>query len=831
MTDLPLISYIVRGSAGAAWMRSVRALCEQDWPRIEVLLAGAPSSIEANIADARVRLVHDAGNTQAQCANAGMQAARGDYLCFLDAGDICAPYHATRLAQGMREHPQALLCYARGWMGTAFGAHLLGRAFHRAAFFHDEILCLSAAAVSRRAVAAGCRFDTSLAAGGDEDFARQLSLHGDCVFLESAAPVCSVRPGAAWPALTLAQRAFAKNQQYAKWTGEREYHTHRSTLLCGRAIELLRSGAGAQALQAFETLLREYPDDADALHGVALCQLQLNQVELAQKNILHAIELNPADTGYRETAALIARRHGRGVAPTPHAPWSHANALAAAEPTRAVASVIASAAGPSRTARCACGSGKRRKLCCDALGSVAANERAKAGNDEARRVVQLAQDLLYAGRADDAAAALEALPLDAVFDPRLAQAGGDVYHRMCRMPDALAWLAHAVNLSQGAQEALAAYERGSAVALRREYWYSAARTVRALLQRLNARTAAPVRGRVVHVVSKLDTLGGSERRALNLCRELAPHGEVTLWSTTPPLAQHEAEFPIRRIAPGAHPSGGHLVLIGTYFPCGEWLEKEAFENITLCHNLPEQYPSLIERLVQIERNPSRPAVQLTFPSARFRDAAQLPGTAEYSPIDFARLHRRTPLRAQRGALRIGRHARATYAKFHPNDPSLLRELLRRGHSVRLLGGSAIAYAFAQDVAPIPALLEPGTETPRDFLESLDVFLYRKNPVFYETGGSTIIEAMAMGLPVIVFEEDCGLAEVIEHGRNGVLVETEAQALEWVEKLAADPALRLSLGQAAYDSVVALMRRHEASLIEHYFGAAEPAAAALTRAAM
>jgi tetratricopeptide (TPR) repeat protein len=822
------MSYIVRGSAGAAWTRSVRALCEQDWPRLEVLLAGAPESVLIEFEDERVRFLPAAGTTQAECANAGMSAARGEYLCFLDAGDLCAPYHATRLIQGMRTHPQALLCYARGWMGTAFGAHLLGRAFHRAAFFHDEIFCFAAAVISRRAVEMGSRFDTGLALGADTDFARQLSLHGDCVFLQDAAPVCSVRPDAAWPNCTPAQRAYAASQQHAKWAGEREYHTHRSTLMCSRATELLRTGQVQPALQAFEMLLHEYPDDADALHGIALCALQRADLDRAHRNILRAMELNPADAGYRQSARSIARRTGGKSLPPAHAPWSHANALAAAEPLRAEARAVMHSATPRRASRCACGSGKRRKHCCDARGSVAINERSRRSGLSARQLTQHAQELLYAGRAEAAAETLDTLTLDAVSDPRLAQLCGDSYNRMYRVADALKWLAHAVNLSQGAQEAQAAYRRSCTLALRREYWRSAAHTVGALLQRLNARTAT-AHSRRVHVVSKMDTLGGSERRALNLCRELVPHSDVTLWSVAPPLAQHEVEFPIRHLSAGDYPKGGHLVLIGTYFPCGDWLEKEAFDNITLCHNLTEQYSSLIERLVQIERNPASPRVRLTFPSARFRHDAQLPGTVEYSPIDFDRLGRSAPLRLHCGALCIGRHARAHFSKFHPNEPSLFRELLQRGHRVRLMGGAAIAHAFAQDQAPLPELLDSGAETPRDFLDSLDVFLYRKHPVFYETGGSTVMEAMAAGLPVIVFAEDCGVAELIEHGRNGVLVDDELEALAWIERLAADPALRQRMGQAAHESMVALMRQHEAGLLEHYLGISQPAAS-LTRVA-
>ncbi len=96
---------------------------------------------------------------------------------------------------------------------------------------------------------------------------------------------------------------------------------------------------------------------------------------------------------------------------------------------------------------------------------------------------------------------------------------------------------------------------------------------------------------------------------------------------------------------------------------------------------------------------------------------------------------------------------------------------------------------------MPDLLDMGAEPTRDFLENLDVFVYRKHPELFETGGTAIVEALAMELPVVVFPELCGIAEVIEHGRNGFLVDNEADAIGVIERLAADPALRECVGRA------------------------------------
>ena len=202
----------------------------------------------------------------------------------------------------------------------------------------------------------------------------------------------------------------------------------------------------------------------------------------------------------------------------------------------------------------------------------------------------------------------------------------------------------------------------------------------------------------------------------------------------------------------------------------------------------------------------------------FRQVCGLPGRVEYSAVDVEHFHRD---RAQRDGNRlcIGRHGRAYPLKFHPNDPAFFRALMARGHRVRMLGGSIIAAAFARDPALSPQLLDVGSMDARAFLESLDVFVYRKHPRVFETGGTVILEAMAMELPVIVFAEDCGNAEIIEHGKNGFLVASEAEALACVDKLQADPALRARLGGAARATVVALMRQQEDAVVDFYVGAA------------
>jgi hypothetical protein len=347
-------------------------------------------------------------------------------------------------------------------------------------------------------------------------------------------------------------------------------------------------------------------------------------------------------------------------------------------------------------------------------------------------------------------------------------------------------------------------------------WQAEGRAIRAALERINACAVEPALAvRHVHIVCSLDSIGGSERRALNLYRRLRAHVPVTLWSTAPAHPTHLREAPIRLIEGNDAPADGTLALIGTYYDCSGWLERGRFERIVICHNLMEQNQSLLRRLRQIEDNAARPPVELTFPSRMFRDLLDLPGSAEYSAVDLARF-RRTPRPAVAGAnLAIGRHGRPYAWKFHYNDPALFRQLCADGYRVKLLGGEVIAPTFAQDAGTRPELITAGAIDAVDFLDCLDVFLYRKHPQWLETGGAVILEAMAMALPVVAFAEHCGCAELIAHGDNGFLVASESEALTTIARLRADPGLRERIGAAARQTLIDLQQREQPEILARY----------------
>jgi glycosyl transferase family 1 len=99
---------------------------------------------------------------------------------------------------------------------------------------------------------------------------------------------------------------------------------------------------------------------------------------------------------------------------------------------------------------------------------------------------------------------------------------------------------------------------------------------------------------------------------------------------------------------------------------------------------------------------------------------------------------------------IGRHGRPDPVKW-PRDPAeLLRAYPESGAvRVRLLGGAEIAVERLGRRPATWDIVEFGAEPPRDFLATLDFFVYFHDPDWVEAFGRTILEAMASGVPVIV----------------------------------------------------------------------------------
>lgn len=119
------------------------------------------------------------------------------------------------------------------------------------------------------------------------------------------------------------------------------------------------------------------------------------------------------------------------------------------------------------------------------------------------------------------------------------------------------------------------------------------------------------------------------------------------------------------------------------------------------------------------------------------------------------------------------------------------------------------------------IMMPGVSpTPGGWIADADIFVLSSR---YEGWGIVLLEAMGAGLPVISFDCPWGPGEMIEHGRDGLLVPVgDAAALgRALERLMADRDLRCSLGDAARISSARFAPQHVLGRWDSVLAAALP----------
>lgn len=295
----------------------------------------------------------------------------------------------------------------------------------------------------------------------------------------------------------------------------------------------------------------------------------------------------------------------------------------------------------------------------------------------------------------------------------------------------------------------------------------------------------------VHLVNPMfNACGGSELHTISLFSELAEITDVDLWTEEAPDSRLMGRVPIRRIEPrpGGFPTGGNLVFLGTYFRIGGWIRASRPRRIVIVHNI-DQPARIREAWYGLGALKLAP-VDIAYVSASLAaKTPDLPGQVVDTPItvDLFQSGDRTGQ-----PFTVGRHSRDVPEKHHPEDPVLYHALVQRGIGVRLLGGASLPDTGAER-------LREGTEEPIDFLRTLDAFLYRTHPNWFEARGRCVFEAMATGLPVVV-SRNGGYAELIRDGENGLLAETTDDFLHAIARLRDDPDLRRRLGDAGRESV-------------------------------
>jgi glycosyltransferase involved in cell wall biosynthesis len=833
----PLVSIIVRSMGRPELRLALESLAAQDYQSLEVIVVDATGGNHPPLPEIDWRPGHTlrmAGGSQRllrpHAANAGIDAVRGEWFGFLDDDDTFDPGHISELVQASARHPEAPVIYGLTRLLNRHNetSRLFGTGFNRSIMSQGPILYWQSSLIRRSVIGQGCRFDERLEVCEDLDFLAQIAQLGDFAFVETVNFNIRLDLGTSGTGQG-ANRDTTKTKRYeqlfqAKWMGNRIYHSQRSLRLSQRAQQAYAQGDKAEAEARLVHALREYPDDPNALNGLGYLYLERGELAAAENMLRRAAEINTFAGEYRINLATVLERTGHF-----YAARREARAALADVNVRGVAGRLLARLGdpsphleagaetvkqrktePARAGPCPCGSGKRYKQCCGRLATPVAS--ASPADSEARRAIATS-------RTGEACAAIDQLRMlapAAITDAATAMACGDISQAMHQFELAYTFYRQAGVLGESDKAANAIWQ-SCQFWFRQEREASMLRTLHKQISRIAACRITPETevstADQVHLIGALGRHGGSAQLIVDLNERLAPHATVRIWSSEPPLPEFAERYPVENIdaAGGRIPETGHLVFAGVDFDYGNWLEMSRPSRITIGLET-DHLEALIVKLVQFEEIQPGFTLDLIYPDARLGDAIGLPGVVRYPPVDTERF---SPSRIRpegHGPLMIGRHSRGGHSGSHPNDPAFYRQLVREGHRVRIAGDTGLAGALVQDIAKGGITLLPENRGGQvEFLAGLDCYIHRAHPHFYDAGSAEIMEAMSMALPVIAFSGSPAIAELIEHGRNGYLVDSENHAMECIRQLASSPELRSMMGAAARATMIEVMQRQGGSL--------------------
>jgi GT2 family glycosyltransferase len=195
------VTIVVRteGARPRLLSRALESLCAQSYEALDVIVAHdggatAAGSCEALVSQAGGAMSYLPLEKSGRCAagNAGIGAATGDYVGFLDDDDELLPGHVTTLVRVLDDHPQVVGAYALARERVADkGGRTVSRPtvrkptgvvpFSRARLWIGNYLPIQSVLVRRQALRDVDGFDLDLSALEDWDLWLRLTDHGTFV--------------------------------------------------------------------------------------------------------------------------------------------------------------------------------------------------------------------------------------------------------------------------------------------------------------------------------------------------------------------------------------------------------------------------------------------------------------------------------------------------------------------------------------------------------------------------------------------------------------------------------------------------------------------------
>ena len=269
-SSTPLVSVIIRSMGRASLQEALDSVARQSYAAIEVIVVNAKGeghpALPSSCGEFALRRVDlGAPLLRSAAANAGLDAARGEYLIFLDDDDLFEPTHIATLVDTLAHHPQARIAFANTRVVSATGETLgsFNQDYVAARLWSGNFLPIHAVLFHRSLLERGCRFDEALDSYEDWDFWLQASQHTTLIHCPHAGAI--YRVGLSESGMATAAPEFADRQREArlaiwrKWWPHYDIGTYDATILDLKAQigQLEQAAAERDHLQRFNEQLQE----------------------------------------------------------------------------------------------------------------------------------------------------------------------------------------------------------------------------------------------------------------------------------------------------------------------------------------------------------------------------------------------------------------------------------------------------------------------------------------------------------------------------------------------------------------------------------------------
>ncbi len=318
MTD-PVVSVIVRSMARATLARALASIAAQD-AALEVILVGARGAEHPHPGTAAgphpLRFVPSVVPlARAAAANAGLDAARGRWVTWLDDDDEWLPGHLRGLLAAAAAAPSAKVVHSLARVCVEGAPERLhGQPMAPSELYVRNFLSASTALVSRDLVNAGCRCDESLELHEDWDWFLQCAQHASFHFVRQRTFIwhagigeSGAGAGSNYDARKVERSAAVVRE---KWRAARERLFAALAPVLGRARAAVDQRDWVAAQAEIRAALAVNPHDPLALALLAGVLRAHGQLVQAQTVAALAAEVRPYDATLVYNLALIGRERG-----------------------------------------------------------------------------------------------------------------------------------------------------------------------------------------------------------------------------------------------------------------------------------------------------------------------------------------------------------------------------------------------------------------------------------------------------------------------------------------------------------------------------------------